>query len=342
MQGLLRYSGGDVSDKPFKTIDEQITLLKSRNLLFQNEEYSKKLLLRYGYYEIINGYKLFLLDNDESEEEHYQDGATFEHIYALFELDRNLRAEVLESTLIIESSLCTALSYVLAEEFGHNQSEYLNRRNFKYGPPSGRFHYKIDQLLNKFNNIINDDVQPMKHYRERHGNVPPWIMVKGISFGNLLHFIKLQKSPCKNNLLSIASGLPNTVLENDASYKQILIEIITLCHSYRNRAAHTGRIYNYLPKNNHGASIISYSQIFHSTINISDMEYYRKNKGKGDLYTLLGALSWFENKTPEQSLQFAIDYHLGKHVKLYPEDIPYLLESMGFPEDYKGYLRYSE
>lgn len=331
-----------MSDKPFKTIDEQIALLESRNLLFQNKEHSKKLLLRYGYYEIINGYKSFLLDNNDFEEDHYKDGATFEHIYALFELDRNLRSAVLESTLMIESSLCTGLAYVLAEEFGHEQTDYLKRKNFKYGPPSGKFPYKIDQLLNKFNNVVNDDVQPMKHYREKHGNVPPWIMVKGISFGNLLHFIKLLKSSCKNNLLSIVSGLPKTIFENDQVYKKMIIEIITLCHSYRNRAAHTGRIYNYLPKDKHNSYIINFSPLFHSAININNAGYYRKGKGRGDLFTLLGALHWFENKTPEYHLQFSIDYHLGKHVKLYPDDIPYLLESMGFPEDYKGYIRYSE
>ena len=37
-------------DKPFKTIDQQISILQSRNLLFHNKETAAKNLERYGYY----------------------------------------------------------------------------------------------------------------------------------------------------------------------------------------------------------------------------------------------------------------------------------------------------
>ena len=47
--------------KPFKTIDEQIEILKDRHLKFINEEAAKSNLISYGYYEIVNGYKDYLL-----------------------------------------------------------------------------------------------------------------------------------------------------------------------------------------------------------------------------------------------------------------------------------------
>ncbi|MDD7045341.1 MAG: hypothetical protein SOU08_03135 [Anaerococcus sp.] len=47
--------------RDFKTIDEQIKILKDRKLIFINEETAKLNLMRYGYYEIINGYKDFML-----------------------------------------------------------------------------------------------------------------------------------------------------------------------------------------------------------------------------------------------------------------------------------------
>ena len=49
--------------KDFKTIDEQIDLLKSRNIIFEDEENAKKILLNNNYYNIINGYKDLFLDN---------------------------------------------------------------------------------------------------------------------------------------------------------------------------------------------------------------------------------------------------------------------------------------
>ncbi|WP_206424107.1 hypothetical protein [Vaginisenegalia massiliensis] len=51
--------------KPFKTIDEQIEILTSRKLIIKNEDAAKESLMRFGYYEIINGYKNpFLLASD--------------------------------------------------------------------------------------------------------------------------------------------------------------------------------------------------------------------------------------------------------------------------------------
>ena len=43
--------------KEFKTLEEQIELLKTRNILFNDEESTRKILLHNNYYNIINGYK---------------------------------------------------------------------------------------------------------------------------------------------------------------------------------------------------------------------------------------------------------------------------------------------
>ena len=54
--------------KPFTTLEQQIQLLKSRNLTFLDEEMALKALSTYGYYEIVNGYKDVILDHSfESE-----------------------------------------------------------------------------------------------------------------------------------------------------------------------------------------------------------------------------------------------------------------------------------
>lgn len=48
-------------DKEFKTIDEQVLLLKSRNLQFNDEQTAKELLKKYNYFDIINGTENILL-----------------------------------------------------------------------------------------------------------------------------------------------------------------------------------------------------------------------------------------------------------------------------------------
>ena len=43
--------------KEFKTIKEQINILKSKGIIINNEKKSYKILLNNNYYNIINGYK---------------------------------------------------------------------------------------------------------------------------------------------------------------------------------------------------------------------------------------------------------------------------------------------
>lgn len=51
-----------MSTRPFKTLDEQIEILKLRNLNIADENQTKKILLDNNYYNIINAYKyIFLL-----------------------------------------------------------------------------------------------------------------------------------------------------------------------------------------------------------------------------------------------------------------------------------------
>lgn len=43
--------------KPFKTYDEQIDILKSRNLEIKDKSKAKDILSQINYYNLINGYK---------------------------------------------------------------------------------------------------------------------------------------------------------------------------------------------------------------------------------------------------------------------------------------------
>lgn len=71
--------------KPFKNIDEQINILtKERNLLISDIEDAKRKLSRYGYYEIVNGYKKHFMVDPSNDAKGFLEGVTFEHMYSLF------------------------------------------------------------------------------------------------------------------------------------------------------------------------------------------------------------------------------------------------------------------
>lgn len=313
--------------RDFKTIDEQIGLLKSRDLIFLNEETAKINLLRYGYYEIINAYKDFILE--EKDPDVYKKGETFEHMFELYKLDKSLKNAILKSTLNFELSIKTALAYVLSKNYGVIDNKYLNREYYNLGKKNKKGMYQLDSLFIKFQYIIDDNLQPFKHYKKDHGHTPPWILFKGCTFGNIKHFYNLQKSDIKDEVTSIMMGNSIEIVRSVPEIKVFFSELLNLTYNFRNRAAHNGRIYNYKPKK----SYISYFKIFHNNeyVNIDEAQY-RLGYGKNDIYTLSKALSILDNPDPAFDLNYEIIKVIKNHLKKYPEDKYFLLNSMGVPK----------
>ena len=85
--------------KEFKTLEEQIDLLKSRGLVFLDETFALTKLREDNYYSVINGYKdLFLDQNNQNK---FITGATFEEIYSLFEFDRTIKNIFLDNIIVV-------------------------------------------------------------------------------------------------------------------------------------------------------------------------------------------------------------------------------------------------
>lgn len=304
--------------KPFKTIDEQLDILRDRNLTIDNELNARSALLSYGYYEIVNGYKIFLLDPDK-EDEQFMENETFTHLLSLYELDKSIRNGVMEATLEVESTLRTAIAYTIAEKFGAEQSLYLVKSNYMRGKKrEGSNRYPLHQLFDKFNKILQEDLEPYNHYRKIHGNIPPWILLKGTTFGNLVNFYKLLQPSEKVKVISICYGLEEKFITE--SIKNMFSQSLNLIHSYRNRAAHSGRIFSY--KSDKG---IEYNEIFHTQMGVTKNDY-KNGKGRTGLHTLLTALSLFENELIHFRLYFAIFYNSARHYEKYPKDLTLLCQ----------------
>ena len=101
--------------KEFKTIDEQIEILKDKGLSFNDEALAKKILLRENYF-FISGYRdAFYKSNKDKA---FINGATFEELYALFMFDRNIRNILFKNLLIVENNLKSIFSYQLSRKYG--------------------------------------------------------------------------------------------------------------------------------------------------------------------------------------------------------------------------------
>ena len=305
-------------DKGFTTFERQIEILKERGLIIENEEAAMDALKRYGYYNIINGYKdpyITIVDG----EERYISETTFEQIYALYLLDRQLRNVVMNAMLDVEDHLKTATAHVIAEAFTADQDLYLDKKNYRQGKRIGTSSdYSIDPLFKKFNKIIRDDIQPVKHYRETYGNVPPWILLKEAGFGNIVNFIKLQEGPQKRKIISLIYNFPESLVDTSNDVYNLFMDTLFICLDYRNRAAHGGRLYNFESK-----SEFRYNPLLHGLMKFTQSDF-RVGKGHSGLMTLVAALRFFDNGNIALMLNVGLEYWAKEHLTKFPRDKEYL------------------
>ena len=113
--------------KEFKTIEEQVEILKRKGLIIEDEEETKEILLRENYF-FINGYRLLLMNSYSDKT--FVKGSTFKELYALFLFDRSMRNIIFKYLLIIENQLKSITSYQLSKKYGYQEKDYLNPKNF--------------------------------------------------------------------------------------------------------------------------------------------------------------------------------------------------------------------
>jgi len=166
--------------KTFKTLDEQIQILKSRGLVVTDLEKAKNVLLRENYF-FISGYRHLFMKS--SKDNVFIPGTTFEELYAMFVFDRRIRNIFFKNLLIIENNIKSLISYQLSKKYGFKESDYLNPKNFSKDPIKVR---QVRDVLNKVKRQIRINGKQHSatmHYITNYGYIPLWILVKVLSFG---------------------------------------------------------------------------------------------------------------------------------------------------------------
>ena len=86
-------------EKQFKNLDEQLEIFKHKGMIINDENYTKRVLLRENYF-FLNGYRhLFLVSETDRV---FKPGTTFEEMYSLFLFDRSFRNVIFKYLLVIE------------------------------------------------------------------------------------------------------------------------------------------------------------------------------------------------------------------------------------------------
>lgn len=220
------------------SVDAQIQLLNNRKM--STDEDTQRVLLRHGYYAIINGYKDPFLDKRQSKakgEDVYKKGTTFNQLYNLYKYDVRLRNLSLLYIAEIESIIKTALAYVFSKNHQEDWA-YLNPENFSNDREANLLNLiGILKDRSQDSSYVGNDVL---HYRENHSCVPLWVLSNSLTLGNIWHFYNHLKLSDKNEVCKHIATNAGHGTYLDPIKIQDSIEIIL---KFRNACAHNERLY---------------------------------------------------------------------------------------------------
>ena len=238
-------------NKSFKNIAEQIEVLEKRGI--QTDGDTAAILRREGYYPIVNGYKAPFLDKAKTEgegEDRYVAGTKFSDIYGLFIFDRNLKELTFHYLIRVEALVKTACSYSFSEKHGAHDA-YL-----QLGSYATETEYTAFGLKNYGKNLVklistleykSTDTRSefISHYQSKYGEVPLWVLVKGLTFGNIQRFFNLMKpaeqaAVCKHIALATCRSGSSVLGYFDPSEAKASIDYLV---KFRNNCAHDDRLY---------------------------------------------------------------------------------------------------
>ena len=301
-----------MTEKIFKTLDEQIDILKGKGLTVKDETKTREILLRENYF-FISGYRhLFTIEKDK-----FLDGTTFEELYATFLFDRAIRNTFFKNILVVENNIKSITSYQLSRKYGFKEKDYLNPNNFSQDSLQTR---QVYDVLNKVKRQIRVNGRKHTatfHYIEHYGYIPFWILVKVLSFGIMAEFFDILKYEDQEDISNFYKINP-----------EVLGIYLSLLSNFRNVCAHEDILYD------HRTQRVIPDTKYHELLNIpKDDEGY--TQGKNDLVSLVTMMNVLLSKDDFEDMIDEIKREvnrLDKIVNVVPLDT--ILNRIGFPSNW--------
>ena len=290
----------------YSSAKEQVEKLLSQNLIIENKQIAAAALQSFGYSNLIKSYRdpyIIKIDGKKV----YRDGVSFDQVSSLYFFDKALRNAVMASMQDLEEHIKEIAANVVAQSFGVHQDDYLSYRNYQ-NKRKRKPRFSLSGILNTMRDSLDTDKEPIHHYQEKYGYVPPWVLFKSIYFSTITNLIDQFKAPQQKLMVSYLYDSNKLNLSDEALCK-LMMDTLFICIDYRNMSAHGGRMYNY-----ESPSRLRVNEIWGENTEM-DIRGLKK---------LLFVLSIFEYQSPYHRLNQALENELTRHCSQYPEDITYL------------------
>lgn len=224
-------------DKNFLTYNQQMKKLRNDKKIDCNGSKDKQILVRMGYFNIVNGYKLpFTCGTDANGDHVYLPNTSLEHLYALKQFDDNLRLFLLKYITQIEEEVRTLTGYKFDQCNNNGKIPWYDTDAYS---PSSRLQNRMSAISSAYSELSSSQLDYVKFYMENHTSIPTWIMIKMVNFSTFINILKNSKTAVTHGLCRLydmydSNGKPNV---------KLLIGSLHWLRKVRNSCAHNERIF---------------------------------------------------------------------------------------------------
>ena len=308
--------------KPFKNIEQQLDILKDRNLVITNRVRTLKYLLSNNYYNIINGYsKLFQVPGSDN----YINNVTFDEVASLYTFDKDIKRAILQSILEAEHHIKSITAHRFAESYQNQQYAYLDTKNYDNDKI-----LDVGYIISKLSKIVNYNKNrrgtSINHYYTNHKDVPIWVLTDYLEFGDTRHIIENLPTSLQNK---IAKDLVSFIKTNNPNFTGVfppetMISFLKNINQTRNVCAHNNRLLNFKCS----ANSVYFAPI-HDDFNLQD------DDSRKTVYSTVVSLQCFISGEEFNRLWNTLRKKVIKlENKLKSVDINIINAALGFPDDW--------
>lgn len=208
---------------------EQVTRLKKRGLIFDDENEACDYLFNISYYRLRAYTYPFQENGEDSDHKFIWSDIHFNDIIELYRFDRRLRSLIFNAIEKIEVAVRTKIVQVYAESSG--DSHWYDNESF--------YRFDYDVITEHIETDIarsNEDF--IKHYKSKYSSpqLPPsWMALEVVSFATLSRLFQALKLDERKKFIAKQFGLPKVdILEN----------WLHAISNLRNCCAHHSRVWN--------------------------------------------------------------------------------------------------
>ena len=236
-------------NKPWKSFEEQLAILRGRGMLVDNEPAALDYLDRIGYYRL-SGYwysfREFGITQDSNgklqhhRKDEFLDGSHFEDAVKLYVFDKKLRLLALDALERIELAVRVDIAHLLGERDVHAHENanlfhgHFSRQLIKKGSNAGKTQHQL--WLDRYSHMVfRARREPfVDHYNRKYGRLPIWVAIEILDFGLMS---KLYAGMKVNDQLGIAK-------KYGAVNGKVFAGWLRSLNFIRNVSAHHSRLWN--------------------------------------------------------------------------------------------------